>query len=168
MSLEGSLAGVAAACVIALLAWGLSLVRACADIFTAKAKPDLPCVTRAARSAAAGKRRALPCFLPAQADGAAAGAIVAAAMVANWIESVIGATVQGKFGWLTNDVVNGIQARAECVIRGACLTFALARARDMSVDRHAAELTPSLSLRAQISLAAVLSVAFYIIVILRS
>lgn len=43
---------------------------------------------------------------------AGAGAIVAAAVVANWVESVIGATVQGRFPWLTNDVVNVIQARA--------------------------------------------------------
>uniref|UniRef100_A0A7S3XFD5 DUF92 domain-containing protein n=1 Tax=Picocystis salinarum TaxID=88271 RepID=A0A7S3XFD5_9CHLO len=29
--------------------------------------------------------------------------------VANWLESIIGATVQDQYGWLTNDVVNMIQ-----------------------------------------------------------
>jgi uncharacterized protein (TIGR00297 family) len=37
------------------------------------------------------------------------GAVVVASLVANLLESVLGASVQGKVDWLTNDVVNGFQ-----------------------------------------------------------
>lgn len=37
------------------------------------------------------------------------GAVVVASLVANLLESYIGASVQGKVDWLTNDVVNGLQ-----------------------------------------------------------
>lgn len=36
----------------------------------------------------------------------ACGVCIVAAFVANWIESVLGATIQGKFAWATNDAVN--------------------------------------------------------------
>ena len=34
------------------------------------------------------------------------GACIAGAFIANWVESVLGATIQGKFKWATNDAVN--------------------------------------------------------------
>jgi uncharacterized membrane protein len=34
---------------------------------------------------------------------------VAAAFLANTAESIVGATLQGRVPWLTNDVVNGLQ-----------------------------------------------------------
>ena len=37
------------------------------------------------------------------------GVVVVASLVANLLESVVGASVQGKVDWLTNDVVNGMQ-----------------------------------------------------------
>jgi len=37
------------------------------------------------------------------------GAVVVASVVANLLESVLGASVQGNVDWLTNDVVNGLQ-----------------------------------------------------------
>ncbi len=36
-------------------------------------------------------------------------ACVLAAFAANTAESIVGATVQGRVAWLTNDVVNGLQ-----------------------------------------------------------
>jgi uncharacterized membrane protein len=42
-------------------------------------------------------------------DAAGWGACVAAAFVANTAESVVGATLQGRVAWLTNDVVNALQ-----------------------------------------------------------
>lgn len=39
----------------------------------------------------------------------AAAAVALAAVMANYLESLLGATVQGKVAWLTNDVINAIQ-----------------------------------------------------------
>lgn len=44
-----------------------------------------------------------------QVDGRGAAAVVAAAFVANVFESWLGATVQGRLTWLTNDLVNVLQ-----------------------------------------------------------
>ena len=38
-----------------------------------------------------------------------AGVVAAAAIVANLFESFLGAALQGKASWLTNDIVNAIQ-----------------------------------------------------------
>ncbi|MGL5063594.1 MAG: DUF92 domain-containing protein [Microcoleus sp.] len=65
VSLEGTLAGVAASIAIALLAWTVGLIDLTGIVFC-----------------------------------------VIAAFIATNIESVIGATVQSKFEWLTNEVVN--------------------------------------------------------------
>ena len=45
----------------------------------------------------------------AQVDAAGWVACVVAAFLANTAESIVGATVQGRVAWLTNDVVNGLQ-----------------------------------------------------------
>ena len=50
--------------------------------------------------------------------------VILAATVANLVESYIGATVQDRFAWLTNDVVNVIQislAASLAVALAACL-----------------------------------------------
>jgi len=65
VSLEGTLAGIAASIAIALLAWAVGLI-----------------------------------------DLTGVAFCVIAAFIATNIESVIGATVQSKFEWLTNEVVN--------------------------------------------------------------
>jgi uncharacterized membrane protein len=44
-----------------------------------------------------------------QVDARGAAVVAAAATVANLFESWLGATVQGRVGWLTNDAVNAIQ-----------------------------------------------------------
>ena len=44
-----------------------------------------------------------------QVDVRGAACVVAAAFVANILESYVGATLQGKVAWLTNDVVNVAQ-----------------------------------------------------------
>lgn len=44
-----------------------------------------------------------------QVHGWEVAVVAGAAMVANLMESYIGAAVQGRVGWLTNDVVNVIQ-----------------------------------------------------------
>ena len=67
VSLEGTLAGMVASVVIALLGWGVGLT-----------------------------------------DPLGIGLCVIAAFVATTIESLIGATLQSQFEWLTNEVVNGI------------------------------------------------------------
>lgn len=41
---------------------------------------------------------------------------IVGAFVANYLESILGATVQGKVSWLTNDVVNMIQISISSVI----------------------------------------------------
>ncbi|KAL6779398.1 CPLD37 [Auxenochlorella protothecoides x Auxenochlorella symbiontica] len=48
-------------------------------------------------------------LLTHQVTGTGAGAVVVAAVLANLLESVLGATIQSKTGWLTNDVMNVIQ-----------------------------------------------------------
>ena len=58
--------------------------------------------------------------------GSTSGALIvaSAAVAANTFESVLGASVQGRVGWLTNDVVNVIQitlAAALAVLSGAML-----------------------------------------------
>ena len=67
VSLEGTLAGLVAALLIALLGWGLGLV-----------------------------------------NWVGVSLCVLAALIANYIESLIGAKWQEKYPWLTNEVVNGI------------------------------------------------------------
>lgn len=67
VSLEGTLAGIAASVVIAVLAWTVGLISL-----------------------------------------AGIGWCVIAALIATNLESVIGATIQSQFAWLTNEVVNGI------------------------------------------------------------
>lgn len=67
VSLEGTVAGLVAALLIALLGWGLGLVSL-----------------------------------------GGVGLSVLAALIANYIESLIGAKWQEKYPWLTNEVVNGI------------------------------------------------------------
>lgn len=49
-----------------------------------------------------------PC-VHAQVDATDAAIVAAAAVVANIAESYIGAVVQGRIEWLTNDLVNVIQ-----------------------------------------------------------
>lgn len=44
-----------------------------------------------------------------QVDGSGALAITAAAFLANIFESWLGATVQGRLPWLSNDLVNVVQ-----------------------------------------------------------
>ncbi|KAK3282238.1 hypothetical protein CYMTET_10011 [Cymbomonas tetramitiformis] len=44
-----------------------------------------------------------------QVDLKGGGVIVAAAVIANWFESVLGASIQGDVEFLTNDVINMIQ-----------------------------------------------------------
>lgn len=67
VSLEGTVAGMAASVVIALLAWAVGLISGVGVVWC-----------------------------------------VIAAFIATNLESVIGATVQSQFNWLTNEVVNGI------------------------------------------------------------
>ena len=50
-----------------------------------------------------------------------AGCVVAAAVVANLLESVVGASVQGRAPWLTNDAVNVLQI---CVAAGVAAWLA--------------------------------------------
>ena len=45
----------------------------------------------------------------AQVDARGAAIVTAAAILANLFESFLGATVQGRIRWLSNDVVNSIQ-----------------------------------------------------------
>lgn len=52
-----------------------------------------------------------------------AGACVVAAFAANWVESVLGATLQDDVPWLTNDIVNVINTAV-----GAVLAVALGAA----------------------------------------
>lgn len=42
--------------------------------------------------------------------------VVIAAVIANVLESVVGASVQGKVDWLTNDVVNVMQISVAALI----------------------------------------------------
>ena len=51
----------------------------------------------------------------------AAAAAAAAATVANLFESVLGATLQGRVAWLTNDVVNVIQTCVAAVLAGVAV-----------------------------------------------
>lgn len=44
-----------------------------------------------------------------QVDGRGVAAVTAAAFVANIFESWLGATVQGRLPWLSNDLVNVLQ-----------------------------------------------------------
>lgn len=67
ISLEGTLAGIAASLVIALVGWGLAMV-----------------------------------------PGGAILPIMGAAFLATNLESLIGATLQTRWQWLTNEIVNGI------------------------------------------------------------
>lgn len=60
-----------------------------------------------------------------QVDGAGAAIVVAAAVVANAAESLLGASQQGKRAWLTNDVVNVLQI---------CLAALLAAALRVALD----------------------------------
>ncbi len=65
VSLEGTLAGIIASVVIAILAWSINMI-----------------------------------------DGVAIVICILAAFIATNLESVIGATLQEKFNWLTNEIVN--------------------------------------------------------------
>ena len=51
-----------------------------------------------------------------QVDVRGAACVVAAAFVANILESYVGATLQGKVAWLTNDVVNVAQITAAALL----------------------------------------------------
>jgi uncharacterized protein (TIGR00297 family) len=51
----------------------------------------------------------------------AAAAAATAATVANLFESVLGATLQGRVGWLTNDAVNVIQTCVAAVVAGVAV-----------------------------------------------
>jgi uncharacterized membrane protein len=59
-----------------------------------------------------GRRRSEP---------SAAAAAATAATVANLFESVLGATLQGRVGWLTNDAVNVIQTCVAAVVAGVAV-----------------------------------------------
>ncbi|KAI9133249.1 TIGR00297 family protein [Acaryochloris sp. CCMEE 5410] len=75
VSLEGTVAGMLASVVIALLAWAVGLISGVGVIWC-----------------------------------------VIAAFIATNLESVIGATVQSQFSWLTNEVVNGINTLIGAVV----------------------------------------------------
>ena len=49
-------------------------------------------------------------------DGRGLGCVVVASAVANWLESVVGAGLQGRLRWLTNDVVNMLQISVASVL----------------------------------------------------
>ena len=51
-----------------------------------------------------------------QVDRVGALIVVGAATVANFFESYLGASLQGKYEWLTNDVVNMIQISVAALI----------------------------------------------------
>lgn len=51
-----------------------------------------------------------------QVDRVGALIVVAAATVANFFESYLGASLQGNYEWLTNDVVNMIQISVAALI----------------------------------------------------
>lgn len=55
-----------------------------------------------------------------QVDARGAAAVTAAAFLANLFESWLGATVQGRLPWLTNDLVNVLQI---CVAAALALAF---------------------------------------------
>jgi uncharacterized membrane protein len=55
-------------------------------------------------------------FPTAQVDGHGALAITAAAFLANLFESWLGASVQGRLDWLTNDLVNVLQISLAAVL----------------------------------------------------
>jgi uncharacterized membrane protein len=70
---------------------------------------------------------AFPC-VHVQVDATDAAIVAAAAVVANIAESYIGAVVQGRIEWLTNDLVNVIQisiAAALAVVAKYALTSGL-------------------------------------------
>lgn len=83
VSLEGTLAGVAASIVIALVGWGVGLITPVGIVWCA-----------------------------------------IAAFIATNIESLIGATLQSRYAWLTNEVVNGINTAIGAVAAiGLALLF---------------------------------------------
>ena len=53
------------------------------------------------------------------------GAVVAAAVIANWAESVLGACGQGRWPWLNNDLVNMLQICLAAGIAMALNVYAL-------------------------------------------
>jgi len=57
-----------------------------------------------------------------QVDGHGAAAVAAAAFVANVFESWLGATVQGRLAWLTNDLVNVLQISVAAALAMAFVT----------------------------------------------
>jgi uncharacterized protein (TIGR00297 family) len=69
VSLEGTAASLAGALLMALVLWGLGLLRGPADL----------------------------------------AVVVAAGMAATLLESLVGATLQRRWVWLTNELVNGLQ-----------------------------------------------------------
>ena len=56
-----------------------------------------------------GPRAPPPPAPTTQVDLPSAGLVAAAAIIANFAESYLGATAQGSVEWLTNDVVNMLQ-----------------------------------------------------------
>ena len=62
----------------------------------------------------------IPLYLQTSPGGALAVAV--ASVISNYLESVLGATLQGRITWLTNDVINVIQ-----ITLGAGLAIALAQ-----------------------------------------
>jgi uncharacterized protein (TIGR00297 family) len=77
VSLEGTLAGMLASAVIAVVGWGIGLISGLGILYS-----------------------------------------VIAAFIATNLESLIGATLQEKFTWLTNEVVNIINTLIGAVIAG--------------------------------------------------
>jgi uncharacterized membrane protein len=63
---------------------------------------------------------------PGQVTPVDAALVAAAATAANLFESVLGAAVQGRVAWLSNDVVNALQisVAAALAICGHLLAFA--------------------------------------------
>ena len=62
-----------------------------------------------AAGVAASAAFAVAALAAGQLDMLGAVAVVVAALFANTLESVLGATLQGRVAWLTNDVVNAVQ-----------------------------------------------------------
>ena len=91
VSAEGTLAGIAAAAAMASAALAAAQVRA----------PPVRCCCLVLLRCALKRR--------VQVDVAGWTTVVIAAFIANTAESFVGATLQGRVSWLTNDVVNILQ-----------------------------------------------------------
>lgn len=112
VSLEGTLAGLAAAVVFAAIGCTLKQVRGVARSGPMKRSSNRrfvffePVCCFSPAAVLDDKRQHIP---HPQVDSTGFGVVVAAAVCANYFESCLGAAVQGNVPWLSNDIVNMLQ-----------------------------------------------------------